>query len=67
VKTVVASSEPAVAKGIAGGLKIGGGIKQKLGNFKKKTFNSPSSKVAEVKHEVDAEPVVEKGVVPQDD
>ena len=33
-------------KGLAGGLKIGGGIKQKLGSFKKKPiFTSPSGKV----------------------
>jgi hypothetical protein len=44
LKAVVASTEQAVTavtKGIAGGVKIGGGIKQKLGNFKKKTFTSP--------------------------
>lgn len=72
MKAAVASTEQAVTavtKGIAGGVKIGGGIKQKLGNFKKKTFTSPSSKVAEVKPEVDAVPVAEKepDVVPQND
>jgi hypothetical protein len=72
VKAVVTSTEQtvtAVTKGIAGGVKIGGGIKQKLGNFKKKTFTSPSSKVAEVKPDVDAVPVAEKesNVVPQND